>query len=516
MEKLVQNNIINNVFAIEDSYIDERIAKIERTTDWNADLYLAMRYQLLKEKGNNSKLIQRDVGDRRDTYLQTRFQLLDSKYHKKSKVSSDKRKNTTSPTTTTTTTTTTSSSSTNNKTNNNNQTKTPTSTTKPTSTTTNNKTHNLTVPTTNANNNNNQSSPIPSSVKVAQQPVSSSSTTTTTAAAGPIANNDFSFSGMHHIFDSHKKSISRVRFANNDRDLLAFSSDDGTLSICNSLKPSVISVLNGHSNSPIIDFIWTNNNDYIITIGLDSTMIIWNVKTAKPEKLVKDAGVCTAITNHPLKPTIVFVSDKNIIKSYDIKSATWVGKPLKAMNQITTMQFESRGNYLFVGDSMGYINIYNFKETLIPISKAQISKAPISSLVSQYWKSGEKLNLSMLANCKDNVMRVINISSLQSGVMAVTREYGLPLKSATHPQLQVKSIFCPTLKDRDGLYCVTGTADGVVNLFDTQSTKKSPLNQLMGHASTVVNIDWNTDESLLASADSTGTVILWNRRPRTN
>lgn len=42
----------------------------------------------------------------------------------------------------------------------------------------------------------------------------------------------YSFAGVHHIFNNHKGAVTRIRFANNDKSLLASCSLDGTLVIC--------------------------------------------------------------------------------------------------------------------------------------------------------------------------------------------------------------------------------------------------------------------------------------------
>ena len=55
---------------------------------------------------------------------------------------------------------------------------------------------------------------------------------------------------MHHIFAEHISPVTKVLFANNDRNLLACSSTDGTISICSSLQsPRLLRKLEGHSEA---------------------------------------------------------------------------------------------------------------------------------------------------------------------------------------------------------------------------------------------------------------------------
>ena len=41
----------------------------------------------------------------------------------------------------------------------------------------------------------------------------------------------YAFCGMQHLFDSHKDSITVIKFANDDKTRLACASNDGTLSV---------------------------------------------------------------------------------------------------------------------------------------------------------------------------------------------------------------------------------------------------------------------------------------------
>lgn len=68
---------------------------------------------------------------------------------------------------------------------------------------------------------------------------------------------------MHHIFVEHEKpgikfaisiakhsQVTRIKFAHDDRDLIAFSSLDGKISICSALNPPrLLRSLEGHTGA---------------------------------------------------------------------------------------------------------------------------------------------------------------------------------------------------------------------------------------------------------------------------
>ena len=75
---------------------------------------------------------------------------------------------------------------------------------------------------------------------------------------------------------------------------------------------------------------------------------------------------------------------------------------------------------------------------------------------------------------------------------------------------QVRSQFCPLIGS-DGVALVSGSENGSVYIYDPLRDTPVCINQLQGHSGIVYDISWNSDESLLATCDATGMVILWKR-----
>ena len=57
---------------------------------------------------------------------------------------------------------------------------------------------------------------------------------------------------------------------------------------------------------------------------------------------------------------------------------------------------------------------------------------------------------------------------------------------------------------------VSGSKSGSVLFFSTRANQ--PINALQGHERGVLAATFNYDESLLASSDETGVVIIWRRK----
>ena len=63
---------------------------------------------------------------------------------------------------------------------------------------------------------------------------------------------------------------------------------------------------------------------------------------------------------------------------------------------------------------------------------------------------------------------------------------------------------------------VTGSEDMNVYFFDIERDSKQCVNKLQGHSAPVLDVCFNYDESLLASCDANGIVIVWKRTEKAN
>ena len=60
-------------------------------------------------------------------------------------------------------------------------------------------------------------------------------------------------------------------------------------------------------------------------------------------------------------------------------------------------------------------------------------------------------------------------------------------------------------------FTVSGSEDMCVYFFDIGKDSKPCVNKLLGHSAPVLDVCFNCDESLLASCDEQGLVIIWKR-----
>ena len=117
--------------------------------------------------------------------------------------------------------------------------------------------------------------------------------------------------------------------------------------------------------------------------------------------------------------------------------------------------------------------------------------------------------VSGLANCV-SVFRVDSDWKLRL-------KYTLPIKHQDR-SLMIKSKFCPLAITKENAGLVCGSEDCAVyfytnlDFFCNESKTEMPkLTKLQGHSVPVLDVCFNYDESLLASSDVSGNVIIWKK-----
>ncbi|KAK3717319.1 hypothetical protein QZH41_011559, partial [Actinostola sp. cb2023] len=298
---------------------------------------------------------------------------------------------------------------------------------------------------------------------------------------------NYAFGGMYHIFDQHTKAVTAIKFAHDDKYRLSCSSDDATLSVCLLMPspPSVLCTLRGHL-AEVTDFDWSVTNSFILSASLDSTCRIWNPLSGKCLRVVADCQSCgvTACRFQPCNNNMFLTGNqKGLINVFNTSTGkTFKGGTGKVSSGVRCMEFESSGMVLWVGDEKGCIYSFCFD-----ISSGRLQKSK---------------------RFKYNYFSLMNTAYVTDHVGDLKLKAKFPISQKTQ---SIRSSFCPLMSFRQGACVVTGSEDMVVYFFDVERNDKPCVNKLMGHSSSVLDVCWNYDESLLASCDTEGTVIVWKR-----
>lgn len=180
---------------------------------------------------------------------------------------------------------------------------------------------------------------------------------------------------------------------------------------------------------------------------------------------------------------------------------------------------DDQGLTLYVGDSLGNIHFIDVKlsgseYTFHIKGHGNLSKGTISSIEwrMKHTPKWEK-PLLLVSQCDSNI-KLLSTDKLESDLQLEVFST-FPKKT---PRIPIRASYAPFSYIRSHACVTFGSEDGTIYIYSYRQSsdprkkgRTSPINQLAGHSGAVLDVQWNHDESLLASADETGMVILWKR-----
>ncbi len=190
---------------------------------------------------------------------------------------------------------------------------------------------------------------------------------------------------------------------------------------------------------------------------------------------------------------------------------------LKLNCSVTSLCITPLGDTVFVGDQKGFLHVYSIDSSFglflgrrIFVNQCSRGGALTSISYSTYTSNSRRANPCLLVNaCGDDAVHLYGVNR-KTGKIEIMGDYPI-----SHKREHVRSIFCPLVSFRHGACFVSGSESTEVCVFDLARQNNS-VNRLMGHSAAVLDVSWSYDESLLASCDKSGVIILWKRAPFDN
>uniref|UniRef100_A0A1I8HI92 WD_REPEATS_REGION domain-containing protein n=1 Tax=Macrostomum lignano TaxID=282301 RepID=A0A1I8HI92_9PLAT len=373
-------------------------------------------------------------------------------------------------------------------------------------------------------------SPVPTSRAEASRALAGNTTTA----------EQYAFAGVYCILDQHcQSSALRLRFANNDRTRLAAGAGDGRVSV----------------SQAITDLAWSSGNDFLLSVSEDGSARVWNVAKATCLREVPpfqsaasadahhaaggssgsgSAGSVSAVLAaaaaaaasagyhqqqrrnegpQPLHACDFIPSNNNLfvigggktsgflrvvnLSTGLIQSTLRLGRPVRSLSFDT-----NEGRLLWAGDLTGLILAFLVDPLTGHLTRSRTLSltpaAPLTSLQARSWISREARDPCLLATCSAGFLLLFRVMSGE-GQLALRRKFCIPSPT--------RAAFCPLMSFRQGACVVCASSDTCVYIVDVTRERRPIVNKLQGHASPVTDVTFNYDESLLASADASGTII---------
>ncbi|OEH75849.1 myosin f [Cyclospora cayetanensis] len=277
-------------------------------------------------------------------------------------------------------------------------------------------------------------------------------------------------------------------------------------------KITVHSEMVGHVRA-VTSMFFSLLEDFLVTTSIDLTIRFWAVDSGANVKVFADSAAPLAAALLPFNPSVFIASNSNSLLRLVCSNTGKVLQKMKMESEVRAIRFDDTGLFCFAGNKAGQLCVLEASDnaTLTYKYKLNISKGAITCITFVPSRSPRERPL-VIANCCDSNVAVVEcVYGMENGSLSnlqVCRRLKMQ-----HELLPLRNCFLPT----GGGWLVSGCEDMSVFCFPLRehASAKSGFH-LSRHSNAVLAVAVNAQSTLLASADSGGTVILWRRLAATN
>uniref|UniRef100_A0A6B2L4L1 Anaphase-promoting complex subunit 4 WD40 domain-containing protein n=1 Tax=Arcella intermedia TaxID=1963864 RepID=A0A6B2L4L1_9EUKA len=322
------------------------------------------------------------------------------------------------------------------------------------------------------------------------------------------------FIGVHHCVIMNDP-VRRIKFKPKSRGLLGIASGS-TFRICDLFhSPPYETLFEGHK-LPIVDFDWSNS-DHLITGSSDKTVRIYNL-TEKSTKAILLSNEVIAVRFHPLNHNLIAVSTLHSM-IYFFNQSGKVISHCKISSTARCMDFSTDGTLLFFGCADGKVRWFkctkDFQDFKYAGSNVVSVNRSINSISYRDLHTNALRIPSLLVNLVDSTIKLFRINRDSETTFSFYPWVECPVLNISEV---VRSSFAPLPSESEEGFIATGSENQTVIIYVYPTTpsrdsisKSRQVDALQGHTGIVNDVSWNCDETLLASSDSSGMVIVWKR-----
>jgi WD40 repeat protein len=324
----------------------------------------------------------------------------------------------------------------------------------------------------------------------------------------PQVVDEYAFTGIHCLFDHHKTSVTCLCFANGDRSLLALGCADGSASIVNTTTSAVRLIPAPSKSSSVSDVAWSSGNEWLLVGRRQESTVLYEASSLRALRVFSQPCACVAF--HPANDNLLLLAGPGGAVQFNASTGAALSQPVLKLSgrETATSCCWPSPDLLFVGSSEGRLFVISPSSRTVTVVRAG---APINSLSFHSWMLRRQSVRELLVSVPSATGKGASLLVYRLGVeMKVIASFRVPNKA-----LRVRSRFCPLAPaSRDGSCVVSGGENAELLVFDVCRFGKSrPLiNALHGHTAPVLDVAWAFDETLLASSDLSGLVIVWKRK----
>merc|ERR1719160_630767 len=246
---------------------------------------------------------------------------------------------------------------------------------------------------------------------------------------------------------------------------------------------AVHSRLHGHTRA-ITSIFFNLLEDQLVTTSIDKSVRFWSVDTGEMLKVFTDSSPVPVAAFLPFNPSVFVAANSNAVLRLVNAMNGQVLQKLKVETEVRALRFDDTGLFLIAGTKNGFLHV-------------------LEAVDATALKFKFKLHLA------------------RGGVTCITfvqAAYGSPpgllTNLSVHHRVKVAHSLLPLKCCYSGSgqgFLISGSEDKEVYIYSLARGSNFKMQYLKHHQVPVVAVAVNKQDTLLASADSLGRIVLWRR-----
>jgi myosin heavy subunit/WD40 repeat protein len=268
---------------------------------------------------------------------------------------------------------------------------------------------------------------------------------------------------------------------------------------------AVHSRLVGHSRA-ITSIFFNLLEDQLVTTSIDKSVRFWGVESGEMLKVFTDSSPVPVASFLPFNPQVFVAANSNaVLRLVNVQNGMVLQK-LKVETEVRALKFDDTGLFLLAGTKNGSIHVLEATDssTLKFKFKVQLARGGVTCITFVPACNGQPACL--LVNTSDSSATIIDCTyGPPAGVLtnlAVRHRVRV-----AHSLLPLKCCYSPSGQG----YLISGSEDKEVYIYSLAKGSNYKMQYLKHHQVPVVAVAVNLQDTLLASADSLGRIVMWRR-----
>jgi WD40 repeat protein len=260
----------------------------------------------------------------------------------------------------------------------------------------------------------------------------------------------------------------------------------------------------GHSRA-ITSCFFNLLEDQLVTTSIDKSVRFWAVDSGEMLKVFTDSSPVPVAIFLQFSPQVFVAANSNaVLRLVNMQNGTVLQK-LKVETEVRALQFDDTGLHLFAGTKSGSIHTLEASEsnTLKFKHKLHLSRGGITCLT--FVPAAHGMPACLLVNSSDSNASIVDCTySGNNQIMNLQVRHRVRV---AHSLLPLKCCYSPSGQG----YLISGSEDKEVYIYSLAKGSNYKMHYLKHHPVPVVAVAVNKQDTLLASADSLGRIVLWRR-----